>query len=137
MYLGIIVTRAGMVENLRKVRKDVDGGRRSIEKEGRIDISAFFAVQGFTDEELNELWRFRNRLCHSSCLVNADGSLRIFERRDKSQHDYSPDEIEQYARKWISIDINNRVQISMTVYSKCSICGQTVESPDILTCGHN
>ena len=92
------------------------------------DIGAWFAQQGFTDEELTELYDFRNSLLHGVVIVHRNGSVEIFDKQ-KGQRIYTADEIRHYAALYYSLRFENRTTLSVSAQSICK-CGATFANPE-------
>ena len=94
------------------------------------DVGAWFADQVTRTEDLAELHSFRNRLLHGSVIVEPDGSIQIFDRKEQTQRRYTADEIRQYASRFYHLRFENRVTFSSTTWSICPRCGAEFPNPE-------
>ncbi len=105
IYLGVIAAHAGHQEAVYKTLKDVENRKRS---PGPLDMGAWFADQVDESEDLKELYQFRNRLFHGVCLVDGqDGSVRVFDRKTKTEYTYSQEELHRWAIRFFFTAFDN------------------------------
>lgn len=111
LHLGIIAANTGYQGGLYKAKKKIFN-----ESEGSgLDLIAWFAQQ-IGDEELEELYGFRNELLHGVVIVHPNGSIDIFDRQSRKQS-YTSEEIRQYASRFYSLRFENRVTMTSSTIS--------------------
>ena len=104
LHLGIIATCTGRGASIYQARKLIAEGQR----DPNSDIGALFAQQGFSDEELSELYGFRNSLLHGFVFVHHDGTVEIFDEQE-GKLTYTADQIRQYAGRYYNLRLENHV----------------------------
>ena len=124
IHLGIIAANTGYREMLFWQNQQVASGDR----DPSVDVGAWFAEQVARTEDLSELYSFRNRLLHGSVIVDSDGSIQVFDRKEHTQRRYTADEIRQYASRFYHLRFENRVTLTGTTYLICS-CGAEFQQP--------
>ena len=67
LHLGIIAAHTGYGASIFATRQQIANGDRDPSN----DLLAWFAQQGFSDEELAELYDFRNSLFHGVVIVQS------------------------------------------------------------------
>ncbi len=81
IHLGIIAANTGYGEMLYETNQQITSGDRNPLE----DMGAWFAEQVTLTDDLAELHSFRNRLLHGSVIVEPDGSIQVFDRREHTQ----------------------------------------------------
>ena len=125
LHLGIIAAHAGRGETAYSVRQQIARGERDPESG---DLGAFFYDRGFNDEELAELYGFRNSLFHSMVFVKHDGSVNIHDRQ-KGERTYTAEEIRKYAGRFYQLRLEDRIQGTVEFHNQC-ICGAKFQHPE-------
>ena len=110
LHLGIIAANAGYGASIHATRCRVANGDRDPSN----DLGAWFAQQ-FSDEELKELYRFRNSLLHGVVIVQSNGAVDLFDKQD-GQRTYTSNQIRQYASRFYSLRMENRTTVSVRPY---------------------
>ena len=110
LHLGIIAANAGYGASIHATRCRVANGDRDPSN----DLGAWFAQQ-FSDEELKELYRFRNSLLHGVVIVQSNGAVDLFDKQD-GQRTYTSNQIRQYASRFYSLRLENRTTVSVRPY---------------------
>ena len=125
LHLGIIAANTGYSGSIFATREQIARGDRDPCSN---DIIAWFAQQGFSDEELKELYRFRNSLLHGVVIVQSNGVVDIFDKKD-GQRTYTSDQIRQYASRFYGLRMENRVTVTGRAQSICK-CGAEFPNPE-------
>ena len=125
LHLGVIAAHAGRGDTAHGVKQQIVRGERDPESG---DLGAFFYDRGFNDEELAELYSFRNSLFHSMVFVKQDGSVNIHDRR-KGERTYTAEEIRKYAGRFYHLRLEDRIKGTIEVYSRCK-CGAKFQQPE-------
>ena len=126
IHLGIIAGNTGYGEMLYETNQQITSGDRNPLE----DMGAWFAEQVTLTEDLAELHSFRNRLLHGSVIVEPDGSIQVFDRREHTQRRYTADEIRQYASRFYHLRFENRVTMSFTAWNICPRFGAKFPNPE-------
>ena len=125
LHLGIIVAHAGHRDIAHNVRQQLARGERDLTG---LNIGAWFYGRAFNDEELLELFHFRNSLLHSMTIVSPDGSVKIFDKIN-GEFTYTSEQIQQYATRFYNLRFDQRVTTTIKVKSGC-LCGATFLQPE-------
>ena len=116
IYLGVIAAHAGHQEAVYHTLKGLEDGERS---QDPLALSAWFADRVNESEDLKKLYKFRNRLLHGVCLVDGqDGSVKIFDRKTKTEYTYSQEELHRWAiRFFFTAFDNHSVKATVSPFS--------------------
>ena len=123
-HLGVIAANAGHGASVYATRQQVANGDR----DPILDMRAWFAQQGFDDEELEELYRFRNSLLHGMVTVQSDGTVDIWDKLNGHQT-YTPNQISRYASRFYGLRLENLAPFPISVQHLCK-CGVVFSTPD-------
>ena len=123
LHLGIIAANAGYGASIHATRCRVANGDRDPSN----DLGAWFAQQ-FSDEELKELYRFRNSLLHGMVTVQSDGTVDIWDKLNGHQT-YTPNQISRYASRFYGLRLENLAPFPISVQHLCK-CGVVFSTPD-------
>ena len=127
IHLGIIAANTGYGEMLYETNQQISHGDRNPVE----DVGAWYAERVNDAEDLAELYCFRNNLLHGSVIVERDGSIQIFDRKQQTRRGYTADEIRQYASRFFYLRFENRTTFTGTTYSICE-CGAEFQQPERL-----
>lgn len=126
LHLGIIAANSGYRESIFKTRQQIAKGTR--DTSNTLDLLGWFAQEGFDEEELEELFSFRNALLHSVVIVQSDGSVEIFDKQN-GQQTYTAEGIKQYASRFYMLRLENRTTLTVSGKSICK-CGAEFPQPE-------
>ena len=126
LHLGIIAANTGYGEMLYWQSQQIASGHRNPLE----DVGAWFAEQVTRTENLDELHSFRNTLLHGSVIVEPDGAIQVFDRREHTQMRYTADEIRQYASRFYHLRFENRTTFSSETWNICPRCGAKFPNPE-------
>ena len=70
-------------------------------------------------------------MLHGSVIVEPDGSIQVFDRKQHTQQRYTADEIRQYASRFYHLRFENRATFTSTTYLICA-CGAEFQQPERL-----
>ena len=127
LHLGIIAANVGYGAMIFSIRREIASGVR---EHVPGDIMPWFAEHGFNDEDMAELYDFRNSLLHGVVLVEPDGAVQIVDpQKGGTQRTYTADEIKQYAIRFFNYRFENRVGLTGTTYLICE-CRAEFQQPD-------
>ena len=124
LCLGLIAANAGWRDAIYKGRKRISNEG----KESESNIGAWFLAQGYTAEELDELYKFRNSLFHGRTIVNSDGSVQI-DDPECGGNFCSAEQINGYAARFYNIRPDKRIACTFEVFSVCK-CGAKFPEPE-------
>ena len=128
LHLGIIAANAGYGGAIYRWRQGLSGigsGDYFVETG---DLAGWAALQGYHDGELKELYDFGNSLFHGVATVRPDGALEVFDNQ-KDHRVYSFDEVRQYASRFFSLRIENRIAVTFSCSVTCP-CGASFPVPE-------
>ena len=124
LHLGIIAANTGYGASIFATRQQIASGNRDPSN----DLLAWFAQQGFSDEELAELYDFRNSLFHGVVIVQSNGAVDIFDKQ-LGQRTYTSDQIKVYAGRFFTLRMENRTTFAVSVSHRCK-CGAVFPNPE-------
>ena len=128
-HLGVIAANAGYGAMIYRMRKDIDSGESN---PAPGDLMPYFAKQAFSDEDLDELYSFRNKLLHGVVIIKPDGAVQIGDGKKQDILTYTAEEIREYAGRFYYLRFENRVDtVTVTDYAYAAcFCGVEFQLPE-------